>query len=53
MGCVAGGGVVGVVVSVKEKTVTIRSADTKLEVLKSAIADVTTEREAEASPTTA
>lgn len=35
------GGVVGVVVTVKEKTLTIRSADTKLEITKSAIAEVT------------
>ena len=34
-------GIVGVVVSVKEKTVSIRSADTKLELLKGAIAAVT------------
>lgn len=37
----AAGGLVGVVVSVKDKTVTLRSADTKLEVLKSAISEVT------------
>ena len=34
-------GIVGIVVSVKEKTVSIRSADTKLELLKGAIASVT------------
>jgi preprotein translocase subunit YajC len=34
------GGVVGVVVSVKEKTVAIRSVDTKLEVVKSAVSEV-------------
>jgi preprotein translocase subunit YajC len=34
------GGVVGIVVSVKEKTVAIRSADTKLEVIKSAVSEV-------------
>ena len=34
------GGIVGVVVGVKEKTVSVRSADTKLEVLKSAISSV-------------
>ncbi|MST94912.1 MAG: preprotein translocase subunit YajC [Pedosphaera sp.] len=34
-------GIVGVVVAVKEKTVSIRSADTKLEVLKSAVSEVT------------
>jgi preprotein translocase subunit YajC len=36
-----GSGIVGVVLSVKEKTVTLRSADTKLEVLKSAVSEVT------------
>ena len=35
------GGVLGIVVSLKDKSVTIRSADTKLEVLKSAITEVT------------
>lgn len=44
------GGIIGVVVTVKERTVSIRSADTKLEILKSAIAEVTNEREAEVSP---
>jgi preprotein translocase subunit YajC len=34
-------GIVGVVLSVKEKTVTLRSADTKLEVLKSTVSEVT------------
>jgi len=34
------GGIVGVVVSVKEDTVVIRSADTKIEVLKSAVSAV-------------
>ena len=34
-------GIFGVVVSVKEKTVFIRSADTKLEVLKSAVSEIT------------
>lgn len=34
-------GIVGVVVAVKERTVSLRSADTKLEVVKSSIADVT------------
>ena len=37
----ASGGIVGVVVSVKERSVTIRSADTKLEVLKSAVTEIT------------
>lgn len=35
------GGLVGVVVSVKEKTVSIRSSDSKLEILKSAVASIT------------
>ncbi len=38
---VASGGIVGIVVSVKEKTVSIRSGDTKLEVLKSAVTEIT------------
>ena len=42
------GGIVGIVVTVKDKTVSIRSADTKLEVLKSAISEIT-EREGEPS----
>jgi preprotein translocase subunit YajC len=42
------GGIVGVVVSVKEKTVALRSADTKLEVNKSAIAEIT-ERSSQAN----
>ena len=35
------GGIVGVVVSVKEKTLSIRSADAKFEVTKSAISEIT------------
>jgi preprotein translocase subunit YajC len=46
---VTSGGVVGTVLTVKEKTVSIRSAETKLEVLKSAISDIT-ERSGESSP---
>jgi preprotein translocase subunit YajC len=38
---VSSGGIVGVVITVKEKSVTLRSADTKLEVLKTAIAEIT------------
>jgi preprotein translocase subunit YajC len=45
---VTSGGIVGVVVSVKEKTISLRSAETKLEVLKSAVSDVT-ERAGETS----
>lgn len=37
---ITSGGVVGVVVTVKEKTLTIRSADAKFEVTKSAIAEI-------------
>jgi preprotein translocase subunit YajC len=35
------GGILGVVVGVKDKSVSIRSADTKLEILKTAVTDVT------------
>ena len=38
---ITSGGVVGIVVSVGERSVTIRSADTKLEVLKSAVTEIT------------
>jgi preprotein translocase subunit YajC len=38
---ITSGGILGVVITVKEKTVTIRSADTKLEITKSAIAEIT------------
>ncbi len=38
---VTSGGVVGVVVTVKEKTVSIRSADSKFEITKSAITEIT------------
>ena len=44
------GGIVGVVVSVKEKTLSIRSADSKMEITKSAIAEIT-ERSGESSQT--
>jgi preprotein translocase subunit YajC len=45
---VTNGGILGVVVSIKENTVTIRSADTKLEVLKSSVTDIS-ERSSTAS----
>jgi preprotein translocase subunit YajC len=45
---VSSSGIVGTVVSVKEKTVALRSAETKLEVLKSAISEIT-ERSGESS----
>ncbi len=35
------GGILGVIVTVKEKSVSLRSADSKFEVLKSAISDIT------------
>ena len=34
------GGILGVVVGLKEKSVSIRSADTKLEVLKSSVTEI-------------
>lgn len=37
---VTSSGIVAVVVTVKDKTVTVRSADTKLEVLKSTITEI-------------
>ncbi len=38
---VTNSGILGVVLSIKDKTVTLRSAETKLEILKSAVAEVT------------
>jgi preprotein translocase subunit YajC len=38
---ITSGGIVGVVVAVKDKTVSIRSADTKMEVLKSVVTEIT------------
>jgi preprotein translocase subunit YajC len=38
---VTSGGVIGTIVGVQDKTVTLRSADTKLEVLKSAVTEIT------------
>ena len=38
---VTNGGVVGTVLTVKERTISIRSAETKLEVLKSAVSQIT------------
>jgi preprotein translocase subunit YajC len=37
---VTSGGILGVVVSVKEKSVSLRSADAKMEVLKSAVTEI-------------
>lgn len=34
-------GIIGVVVGLKEKSISIRSADTKLEILKSAVTEIT------------
>jgi len=42
------GGIIGIVVTVRERSVSIRSADTKLEVLKTAISEIT-EREGDTS----
>ena len=38
---ITSGGLIGVVVGLKDKSVSIRSADTKLEVLKSAVTEIT------------
>jgi preprotein translocase subunit YajC len=45
---ITNGGIVGVVITVKEKTLSIRSADAKFEVTKSAITEIT-ERSGESS----
>jgi preprotein translocase subunit YajC len=45
---VTSSGIVGIIVAVKEKTVSIRSADTKLEVLKSAVTEITERASGEA-----
>ena len=45
---VTSSGILGVVLSVKEKSVSIRSADTKLEILKSSVSQLT-ERAGEGS----
>ena len=45
---VTSSGIVGTIITVKEKTISLRSADTKLEVTKSAIAEIT-ERSGELS----
>ena len=45
-------GIIGEVVGVKDKSVSIRSADTKLEILKSSVSEVT-ERSAETTETKA
>lgn len=44
------GGILGTIVSIREKTLSIRSEDTKFEVLKSAVSEVT-ERKGEAADT--
>jgi preprotein translocase subunit YajC len=40
-------GILGTIIGIKDKSVSIRSADTKLEVLKSSIAEVTERASAE------
>ena len=45
---VTSSGIMGTVVAVKDKSVSIRSADTKLEILKSAVSEIT-ERSGEPS----
>lgn len=46
------GGIIGFVITVKEKTLTIRSADTKMEITKSAIAEITERGEEKPAPAT-
>jgi preprotein translocase YajC subunit len=45
---VTSSGIIGVVLSIKDRTVSIRSADTKLEILKTSVAEGT-ERSGETS----
>lgn len=44
-----GSGIVGTVITVKEKTVSIRSADSKLEILKSTVSEITERAGADAA----
>jgi preprotein translocase subunit YajC len=44
---VTNSGIIGTIIGVKDKSVSIRSADTKLEVLKSSVAEVTERASAE------
>lgn len=46
---VTNGGIVATVIAVKENTLSIRSADTKLEILKSSVAQVTERAESSTS----
>ena len=46
---VTSGGILGVVITVKDKSVTVRSGDTKLELLKSAVSEITERSGAAAS----
>src|SRR3954464_1112587 len=48
---VTSSGIVGIVISVKDKSVTLRSADSKLEVLKSAVTEITDKPGAESPGT--
>jgi len=48
---VTSSGIVGQVISVKDKTLSIRSADAKFEILKTAVTEIS-ERSGESSPTT-
>lgn len=44
---VTSSGIIGTIIGVKDRSVSIRSADTKLEVLKSSVAEVTERASAE------
>jgi|SRR5436190_521802 len=49
---VTASGIVGVVISVKEKTISIRSADAKFEILKTAVTEISERSGSESTPTT-
>jgi preprotein translocase subunit YajC len=46
---VTSSGIVGTVISVKDKTISLRSADTKMEILKSAVSEITERAAGEAT----
>ena len=49
---VTASGIIGVVISVKEKTISIRSADAKFEILKTAVTEISERSGSESTPTT-
>lgn len=50
---VTSSGIMGVVLTVKDKSITLRSGDTKLEILKSAVSEITEKAGAASTPAAA